>query len=420
MPDQPTEWYRDQSMSFLEARDYISALVHEYGQKTPQRVALQRSALGRVIAENACAQLPIPRHDRAVMDGVAMHSQDQELSQPLPVAFASVAGAAQQQLPKNMVARITTGAVLPVGADTVIPKEAVRLQGNALTSISGPFHAGQYVRHAGSDYAIGDVVVPSGRRLGLRECAVLREAGLEWVNVYPQLSVGVLSTGDEIVPVFHESIEDNITVDLNGEIITSALRHLGWEVEHQIVPDRAADLANHLSEMQHRHDVIMTIGGASVGERDGVRHYLARNGQIGIDRVWMQPGKPFMQARLGDALLFALPGNPGSSLVTFAMLVLPKLRALEGEQISQQPISGHMAEPLQLNGSRYQFRSCHTEIIDGRLWINPSAVMASASLRNLQNSDGLIALAPEQRNLARGDSVDYYSWQSLIPGFLSS
>lgn len=292
-------------------------------------------ALGRVLAENATSASSVPPFDNSAMDGYAVVAADcAGASTTLEVAGSVMAGdRPAAELRSGQAIRIMTGAPLPAGADAVVPVERTVSSGETVT-LEGPVRAGDHVRRAGDDVRPGDVVVPAGTVLRPAHLGLLAAVGLASAVCHPAPTVGVLSTGDELLPGAGSGI-----VDSNRTALLAALRADGLPaVDLGVLPDDEDLVAEALREATARCDAVLTSGGVSVGDRDVVRAVLARLPSK-VHR-WMQvsirPAKPFAFAVLDGGRggrgvpVFGLPGNPVSALVSAELFARPALRRMAG------------------------------------------------------------------------------------------
>ena len=365
-------------------------------------------AQGRVLAEGVRAPHPLPPFDNSAMDGFALRSAD------LPVTgertFALVgevfAGAASAPtIATGECARITTGAPMPPGADTVVIKENVAVDGDRVTIKAGE-KAGANVRAAGEDYAEGDLAFAAGTPASAAELAVLAALGTAKVAVRRLPRVAVIATGNELVPPgqplgfgqIHES---------NAVMLAALARESGAQVVVQrCVRDEPQALQAALLEAAADADLIVTSGGVSAGEADHLPGVLQTIGEIHFHKVRLKPGMPMLLGQIGACLHFGLPGNPVSSAVTFRVFVRFALRAMQGIATVPKPVRARLDAPLHKRHARAEFLRCsvHTDD-DGVQWASPHAKQGSGMLRGLAESDALALLPEDARDFARGDVV---------------
>ena len=334
-------------LSLEEAR---SRILQDVLPLRPERVPLSE-ALGRVLAEDTLALLTSPPWDNSAMDGFAVRSDDVATATPAaPVRLAVSGEVAAGHGPGTTVhpgtaVRILTGAMLPPGADAVVPVEATdAAMGVAalpeVVSIRAPAAVGAHIRLAGSDIHQGDPLLPAGTRIGPAAVAALAATGHAHVEVHRRPRVAIIATGDELSPV-GEPLGPASIPDSNSESIAAQVIMAGAEpVRMGIAIDEVEAVRELLIEGVLAADVLVATGGVSVGSRDLVKEVFAEVGSLDLWRVAIQPGKPLAYGSAarpdgGYCILFGLPGNPVSSFVTFELFVRPVLRRLRGEPATQ-------------------------------------------------------------------------------------
>jgi molybdopterin molybdotransferase len=315
-------------------------LVLEHAAPLPPEDVPVAELDGRIAAATLHARWDLPQEDVSIMDGYAVRSLDvADLRACGSAIVLSVRGESAAGHPSALplgdgqAARISTGAVLPAGADAVIAQEDTRRDGDRLVvdaTTLGTLDPGTFVRHRGSEQREGDVVCRPGRRLGPGDIALLAGSGHATVPVIRRPRVAILSTGDELVPVGTRPTGAQV-VSSNGLVLAALVRRAGAvPIDLGDVGDDPARLRAALAEGLHA-DVLVTSGGISVGDHDLVHAELQALGARTILRgVALRPGKPTTFATTDACRIFGLPGNPASSLVAFALFVHPLLRRLAG------------------------------------------------------------------------------------------
>jgi molybdopterin molybdotransferase len=290
---------------------------------------------GRVLAQDLVSALHVPSQDNSSMDGYALCCADLiDMTQPLPVSQRIPAGSAGTTLAPMSVARIFTGAPIPLGADAVVMQEDCDVQPDGAVRIMVQPKPGQWIRRAGEDVTRGAVVLAKGARLSPAELGLAASIGMNFLTVARRPRVALFSTGDELVmpgAVAPQDMPPGAIYNSNRFFLKALLKRLGCEVSDLgIVPDqRDATIAALRGAAEH-HDVILTSGGVSVGEEDHIKPAVASLGQLDLWQIAIKPGKPFAYGRVADAHFIGLPGNPVSSFVTFLLLVRPFLLKLQG------------------------------------------------------------------------------------------
>ena len=289
---------------------------------------------GRTLAADVVALRTQPPFAASAMDGYAVRAAD--VATP-PVALrlvgSSVAGRGfRGKVEAGEAVRIFTGAPLPDGTDAIVMQENADAAGGAVT-IREPAAPGRFVRPSGLDFTAGTALLTAGRRLDARRLALAAAAGHARLSVRRKPRVAILATGDELVRPGEEAGPDQIVAS-NPIALAALVQQAGGEaVDIGIARDTLDDLERGVDAARaSRADLLVTLGGASVGEHDLVRSALARQGMnLGFWRVALRPGKPLMHGRLGSMLLLGLPGNPVSAIVCGLLFVTPLIRALLGD-----------------------------------------------------------------------------------------
>ena len=363
-------------------------------------------ALGRYLAEPLRARRAQPAAHASAMDGYAVSSAD--LAGPWQVVGESAAGHPfAGKLGPGEAVRISTGALLPDGCDTVVIQENTARDGDLLR-LDGPSvaEAHRHVRHCGSDFACEDQLLRAGARVGPAQLALALAAGHKHLAVRRPPRIAIIDSGDELAPD-PETCEPHQVPASNGAMIAALVSALPCEVRRLgPVPDRLAALVDALSAAEGC-DVVVTTGGASVGDHDLVRPALEEWGAtLDFWKVALRPGKPLMVARRGGQLALGLPGNPVSSMVTAYLFLLPLLRALLG---AAQPLARALpftlAGELPPVGDRREFvRAMFDE--EGRLV--PVRSQDSGALGALAMADVLIDRPPGAPAARPGSHVMAY------------
>jgi molybdopterin molybdotransferase len=383
--------------------------VHEAKRRILDRVRLLEpeevpieAVRGRILADTIVAGRALPPWDNSAMDGFAARAAD--LPGELPVVGSIAAGSPpDRELAPGTAVRIMTGAPMPRGADLVVMKEeaeevaADRIRLPAAT-------AGQHVRRAGEDIALGERVLVAGAALAPGEVAVLASLGMARVRVGRRPRIAILSTGDELCPVGGTPAPGQI-FSSNEHGLAAQAADAGAEVlSTSLVRDDPAALDRALIAALEA-DVVVTSGGVSVGDHDHVRAAMAMTG-IAIDfwKVAMRPGKPvaFGVAQRG-ALVFGLPGNPVSSMVSFELFVRPALLALAGaSEVDRPRAEVTLAAAVDKEPGRAHYLRAALVRHGDRLEARPHARQGSGMLSSLIRVDALLEVAAESGDLPAG------------------
>lgn len=389
------------------------------------------NAVGRVLATDLVSTVAVPPLDNSAMDGYALRCADlPELDISLPVSQRIAAGSVGVALAPGSVARIFTGAPVPPGADAVVMQEHCVLTDGCVRFNERP-HAGQNIRRAGEDIAVGTVVLPAGTILGPAELGVAAAVGAAQLPVRTRLRVALFSTGDELV-MPGQALGPGQIYNSNRTTLHTLLLGLGCEVSDLgIVPDSLEATRATLRSAAQQHDLIVTSGGVSVGEEDHVKAAVAAEGEIELWTLAIKPGKPLAYGRVRagvpagkghpsevgagkTAAFIGLPGNPVSSFVTFLMLVRPFIRTAQAAR-SVLPKARHLrAEFDWPRGGRVESRRefLRVRVNDaGHAELFPN--QGSGVLTSCVWADGLVDNPPGQV-IRRGDEVSFLALSELL------
>ncbi len=291
-------------------------------------------ALGRVVATAYVASRDVPPSDNSAMDGYALRTDELAAAGGvLPLAGRVAAGDPPASLPAGAAMVVLTGAVLPSGADAVVPQEACEVDGDVVRVRQPEVVRGAHIRPAGEDIARGTVALPAGRRVRPQDIGVAASVGATALEVRRPVRVAVVATGDELVPV-GEPLAPGQLYDSNGPMLVALLSALGCRVTlaTRVGDDLDATIRT-LDAARAEADLVVTSGGVSVGEEDHVKAAVRALGHIEVWKVAVQPGKPIGFGRLAAVPWLGLPGNPLSGLVTFLVFGVPLVRRLQGRDV---------------------------------------------------------------------------------------
>ena len=374
---------------------------------TPAEVVALAAAWGRVAAAPISARLTQPPHDVSAMDGYALRAADAGLGARLAVVGSAPAGHPWAgTLAPGQALRLFTGSVVPDGADSILLQEDATRDG-ATVVVNEAATAGRHIRRAGQDFAAGDVLISPGKLLNARDIGLIAAGNVPWVAVHRRPRVAILATGDEIA-LPGEPIPPGGIVSSNSHALAALVRAAGGEaVVLPIAPDdRAALMA--AADAARGMDLLLTSGGASVGDHDLVQEALGARGLV-VDfwQIAMRPGKPLMHGRLGDVPMIGLPGNPVSSLVCAILFVVPALRKMAGLAGTALPsVMAKLGATLAANDRRADhLRATLAEDGEGALVATPFSRQDSSMLRLMAQADALILRPPHAPALEAGALV---------------
>lgn len=397
-------------VAFEEAQDIVARVASE--RRLPaERVPLSR-AHGRVLAQDVIATLPQPPFDNSAMDGFALRHRDllDDRDDTLQLVGEQFAGTSLDlRIEAGQCTRITTGAPLPLGADTVVVKESTRLDVNRLHVLVAP-RLGAHVRRAGEDTRLGEHLLHRGEPLTPARIALAASQGLPELEAARLPTVAVFTTGDELVepglPLAPGQIYNSNREQLMGLLRADGLEPVAWPT----LPDDPVQLESALRHAGNAFDVVLTCGAVSAGEKDHLPGLLQAQGRVHFWKVRMKPGMPLLFAdggRLGDALFLCLPGNPVSVLATYLTLGRSLLDGLQGRGRPRQRWQARLEAPWQKSHDRLEFlRGRLHSGTDGTLQVQPNPADGSHRMRAAADSDALIVLAAGERNYDAGSVVE--------------
>ncbi|MFT3965736.1 MAG: molybdopterin molybdotransferase MoeA [Sphingobium sp.] len=374
-------------MSLLPVEEGQARLLALGDPLDPLSVPLS-AAYGRYLASPMAALRDQPWADLSAMDGYAIRYAD--LPGPWRLAGESRAGGTppDEELAAGATLRIFTGAPLPPGADTVLVQEEALADGrNIILDGEGPPRLRANVRSRGSDFALGQPLLEAGTRIGPSQVALAAMAGHASLFVHRAPRVAILSTGDELAPVGTPLRPGQIPAS-NDIMLAAMLAAEGAEVIGiGLVPDRLDAVTEAFRSALHA-DIIVSTGGASVGDHDLVAPALeAAGGTLDFWKIALRPGKPLMAGRLDGAVVLGLPGNPVSAFVTATLFLLPLVRHLAGAAMPLPPLASIATDiPLKAGGSRAEY--LRASVRQGR--VRGLADRDSAALRPLAHSNALV------------------------------
>lgn len=393
-------------LSVDDARGRIEALCRAR-RAEPESIPLG-DALGRVLARDLVATHDLPPFANSAMDGFALRAADLPDSgeRALRLIGTRLAGDGQaRHVGPDECLRITTGAPMPDGADTVVIKERVEVVGESVIVHAGET-AGGNVRPAGEDYRAGECALRAGLRLGPARLGVAASLGLGVVPVAPQPRVALLTTGDELVepgqPLGPAQIHNS-----NRYTLAALVRGAGARlVRERHVRDDRARLREEWLAAAAQADLVLSSGGVSAGEADHLPALLAELGEVHFWKVRMKPGMPLLCGTIGTTPVLALPGNPVSCIATFLALVQPGLAAMQGASDEAPPLFVRLATPIDKRHARAEFLRARLESReDGSLWAWPLQRQGSGMLRGVAEGDALLVIDEGPRRLEAGAVV---------------
>lgn len=406
----------EQMLSVDEARQALATLIeHPLGR---ENIPLTQ-AYGRRLATAVQAPINVPQNTNAAMDGVALALPREGVGAKQthwPLAGEVLAGQYRSELvPAGHCVRITTGAPLPPGTDTVVMSEQLRepLEDDkpAHVTIESPelLKHGQHVRQAGEDIALGETALPAGTRLNAAALGLLASLGYAEVAVYRRPKVAIFSTGNEVTAP-GEPLPKAGIYDANRFTLMGLLSEYGAEViDLGILPDDLGTTRTALERAAKQNDVVITSGGVSVGQADFTRDALEQLGRLAFWRVALRPGRPMACGWLGETRtpFVGLPGNPVAVMVTFLQFVIPLLDRLHARPVlPPRRLSAIADDALKSRLKRTDFiRGVYHTDAKGQLHVCSTGAQGSGILTSMVAANCLIELADDQAGAQPGEVV---------------
>jgi len=382
---------------------------------TPAETVALAQAWNRVSAADIPARLTQPPSDVSAMDGYAVRAGDATLGAKLRVIGAAPAGHPfAGTVGVGETVRLFTGSVVPNGADAILLQEDTTRDGDTAT-VNEAVTLGRHIRRAGQDFARGDVVIPTGRKLTARDIGLAAAANHPWLAVHRAPRVAILATGDEIA-LPGEPIPPGGIVSSNSHALAALVRACGGEPVVLPIAADTMEAVGAVADAVTGMDMLVTTGGASVGDHDLVIEGLTRRG-LAVDfwKIAMRPGRPLMHGQLGPMPVLGLPGNPVSALVCAILFLVPALARLTGLPAGPPPTTtAVLGKALPANDWRADhLRATLQQGADGRLTVTTFPVQDSAMLRRLALADALILRPANAPALQEGAEVPVIRLDSL-------
>ncbi|MEM1318084.1 MAG: gephyrin-like molybdotransferase Glp [Pseudomonadota bacterium] len=387
----------------LSVADALSRILADTCPLSAEDVAIEDAA-GRILASDLTARRDQPAFDASAMDGYALRSADVHgVPTNLTLVGESAAGHPfTGTVSRGQCVRIFTGARLPDGADTIAIQENVRANGTDIF-IDKAEQSGRYIRRAGLDYRAGDVLLRDGMKLSPARLSLAASMGLPALPVRRKPKVAIIASGDELVAPGEDVPEGGI-VSSNNFGIAALVRAAGGEpLDFGIAPDTREALAEKFVLAADCH-IVVTSGGASVGDHDLVRPVLEEHGvKLDFWKIAMRPGKPLIFGRKGEQRYLGLPGNPVSSLVCSQVYLVPLIKSLLGEPTSSNVVDGVLGSDLPENDEREEYMRAIFK--DGRL--HPFDNQDSSMLSSLARAEALLIRPAHAPAASAGEECRY-------------
>jgi len=377
-----------------------------------------KDAIGRVLDQTVYSAINIPSERNSAMDGYAYSSADIKPNQSCTLTLAGTSWAGKPftgQCLKNQCIRIFTGAVMPDNTDSVIMQEHIKIQGDKITFPADTVTK-QNVRHIACDIAKGEKLISPPKKLSAIDIGLLASAGIYDVAVKPKLNIAFLSTGDELCSI-SQPLNSGQIYDSNRYTLSGLLNNVSFVVDDLgVVPDDKAILKETLLSAAQSHDVIITTGGASVGEADYIKEILDECGHVNFWKIAIKPGKPLAFGKINHCYFFGLPGNPVSVIATFHKIVQPALDQLTGIPATK-PLSliatctSHLKK--QKGRQEYQ-RGILSQNKSGEFYVESAGEQGSNIMSAMSRANCYIVLPIDSEGVSIGEHVSVEPFNAFI------
>jgi molybdopterin molybdotransferase len=393
----------------------VLAYASDLPRVEAEEISLEKAA-GRVLADNIVSNVDLPDFVRSTMDGYAVKASSTFGSTEGNPGYLSIKGAVEMgespafSIASGEAAKISTGGMLPHGADSVVMIEHTEAIDNATIEVYKSVAPGQNVLEKGEDVRKGDTILACGRKLRSQETGLLAALGKETISVYRQPAIAVISTGDEIVPV-NEIPEPGQIRDINTYTLANLVRAAGGvPVPLGIVRDNFNDLFETCTKASAQSDMVLISGGSSVGTRDFTIEVLSAmpEADILVHGISISPGKPTILARSRNLALWGLPGHAVSAMVVFEIVVRPFIEHIAGLAPEyKNSFNPHALLSRNLSSAQGRIDFVRVRLVEkeGVLWAEP--ILGKSGLINtMVKADGLIEIGINSEGLDKGTEVE--------------
>lgn len=393
----------------------LDIITDQFHCLATQELVPLEAALGRVLAEDILAQEFVPDFDRSSVDGYAVRSADTfGCSTAIPAIFplqgAVEMGESAPALAANSCLYVPTGGAIPAGADAMVMIEYSEDYGDGTIGLSKPASPGKNIVFRGDDVKPGQLVLPQGRKLGPQDIGALAALGWSQVPVRTPIQIGVISTGDELVPVESTPAMGQVR-DINSAMVSAMMRNCGAAVHsYGIVRDDVQLLRQTVAQAVAENEMVLLSGGSSVGMKDATCQVISELGELLLHGIAIKPGKPTIIGKVGAKPVVGLPGHPAAAFFICHLFMRPLLYQLQGRQAISYLLPARLSEKISANDGRTQYISVSLEQRDGEWWACPLRAKSS-QITNLAATDGYICIPRDTEGLAAGTivSVALYS-----------
>jgi molybdopterin molybdotransferase len=399
----------DSVVGLEEARNRLWDIAHSHGRSESLPVA---DAAGRVLATGVEAKRAVPHYDRAAMDGYAVRASDTFDASDRSPATLSLG---TERVETGTAVPVHTGSELPPGADSVVMVEATERRDDGLL-IYDALSVGENVSPAGEDVADGEPLLAAGHRLRPSDLAFLRATGTETVSVAQRPTVSVVPTGEELVAAGAEPAPGEI-VETNGLLVSTLAEQWGANATYGDIVTDDEDALRAAVQRDTDHDIVVTTGGSSVGDRDLVAEVVGDAGEMLVHGVALKPGHPVGFGVVDETVVLVLPGYPVSCLVTAVQFLRPALAWLAGtEPTPHQTVAGRLTEKLRSDPGERTFARVRLREDTGETpTVEPVRTSGASVMSSVAAADGWVEIPDSREGIPAGETVEVQEWEPAGP-----
>lgn len=398
-------------MLYVKTPEEVLALIEtEFSPLGQTETVPLSAAMGRILAEDIAAQEYVPDFDRSTVDGFAVRAADtfgctDAIPAILPLQATVLMGeGADFSLEPGQCAAVPTGGAVPKGADSVVMLEYTEDYGDGTIGVSKPAAPGMNMIFRGDDVYPGKPVLKKGRVLSSADIGALAAIGRVSVPVAKPLAVGVISTGDELVPPEVQPGAGQVR-DVNSPMLEAMLTAFGCNVKNfGIVIDDEALLAEKVSRALAECDAVLLSGGSSVGVKDAACRIIESQGTLLLHGIAIKPGKPTILGKAGEKPIVGLPGHPVAAYFITKLFVLPLLGRLTGRDMPVYTVTARVTESISANHGRAQYHCCRLSKKDGQLYAQPIRGK-SGLITTLAGADGYFCIDRDCEGLPQNAEI---------------
>lgn len=370
---------------------------------------------GRILAEDIAAKEFVPDFNRSTVDGYAVKASDTfGCSDSMPALLEQtgqvlMGEAAGCKVSGGSCVAVPTGGEVPDGADSVVMIEYTEDYGDGTIGILKPAAPGMNMIYRGDDVKPGKVVLKKGKIVETQDVGAMAAMGVAVVPVKKKIRVGIISTGDELIPA-EESPKAGQIRDVNTSLLAAAVGVAGAEaVTYGIIRDEFKLLEAAVSEAAKDCDMVLISGGSSVGAKDATCQVIEKNGKLLFHGIAMKPGKPTILGKFGEKAVWGLPGHPVAAMFVMRLFVLPLLDQMSGCKRAYYPVTAVLEESVGANHGRAQYMGAILREENGRFYARPVR-SKSGLITSLAGSAGYFAIDRDCEGLMAGSEIQVYSW----------